>query len=202
MATKNSRKKESWWLTFPGVLTAAAGLITAIAGLVVALKNPHPGESPSSAEQSAASSTTTTTTATAAKSTAPVPAMSMGPDKRTIALPANAEAGFPRVEVVMKLISAQLEPFNAEKRSLRLKVRLLNNGPHFARTYYWTYRLLVDDLPRAPSGDARGQDVQAQSASEMEFVFEVPATAHKVVFRISRDEETRDIPLDLTLTGP
>ena len=46
-------------------------------------------------------------------------------------------------------------------------------------------RLLVDGVPRAPTSAPLGQ-IEKQSASEFDYVFEVPATVTRAVLRVSR----------------
>ena len=97
---------------------------------------------------------------------------------------------------VFTILSARLDPFNAETRALRLKVQFLNNSSALDRTYYSTFRLLVDNLPLAPV-DAPLEQIEALSAIDVDYTFRVPASARQAVLRIGWNEEVSEIPIDL-----
>jgi hypothetical protein len=56
----------------------------------------------------------------------------------------------------------------------------------------------VDGVPRAPIS-APLEQIETSSAREFDYVFEVPATATRAVLRVSRNDETSDIPMNLTV---
>src|SRR5215208_4693739 len=97
----------SWWLTLPGVLTGVAAVITAVTGLAIGLHQisaPSGPEKASSPEKPAADTT-----------------------QQSLALPAGREVKFPLApgcegELVYKILSARLEPYNWDKRTLRVSV--------------------------------------------------------------------------------
>jgi hypothetical protein len=121
---------------------------------------------------------------------------------QALVVPANAEATLPRERVTLTVLSGQLERLNAGTRALSLHIRFSNNGTRtFDRTYYTELRLLVDGVPRAPTS-APLEQIETLSAREFDYVFEVPATATRAVLRVSRGDETSDIPLDFTVTRP
>src|SRR5215210_1185660 len=110
----------SWWLTLPGVLTGLAAVITAGTGLAVAL---HQISAPSGPEK--ASSTDKPAADTAQNNSKPPPASSDTTTSQTpssddaaqesVALPAGMEAKLGKGPLVYKILSARLEPYNAEK---------------------------------------------------------------------------------------
>ena len=121
---------------------------------------------------------------------------------RALVVPANAAVTLPRENVTLTVLSGQFQRLNTENRLLSLHIRFSNNGTrNFDRTYYTDLRLLVDGVPRAPTSAPLGQ-IEKQSASEFDYVFEVPATVTRAVLRVSRGDETSDIPLDFTGTRP
>lgn len=100
-------------------------------------------------------------------------------------------------KLVLKILSAHLEPFNADTRVLRLNIRWTNNGNSFVRNYYWTLRLLADDVSHAPN-DSLFEEISAHSAKDLEYAFNVPVNAQRVILKITNDEgEEAEVPFDL-----
>ena len=98
---------------------------------------------------------------------------------------------------MLRIVSATVDPFNQTTRVLRLGIRFTNNGETFDRDYYWTFRLLVDGVPRAPE-DRGYEQIEAHSAKELEYAFKVPVSPAHVVLRVSKDKgEEADVPFDL-----
>ena len=200
----------SWWLTVPGVLTGLAAVITAVTGLAIGL---HEINTPSATEkaspekpaavktQKSASSDTTTSQTPSSDDAA----------QESVALPAGMEAKLGKGTLVYKILSAHLEPYNAEKRLLRFTVRVTtaeNRSVNFQKTLF---RLLVDGVSREPTSfTSEGQFsviVEPRSSKEGDVAFEVPVTENDVVLQIiappgagSPNEETTEIPFDLTAT--
>ncbi len=182
-------KRQSFWSTLPGILTAIAGVLTAVTGLTVALnqmRHPSAGDS-----QQVAISTPTTGSLTTPTVVRKDEAAGQG-----ATLPAGQEARMGGGQHVFTILSARLDPFNAETRALRLKVQFLNNSKVFDRTYYSTFRLLVDNLPLAPV-DAPLEQIEALSAIDVDYTFRIPASARQAVLRIGWNEEVSEIPIDL-----
>ena len=115
---------------------------------------------------------------------------------RTLALPAHTSVTLPRERVTLTILSGMLAQVNADTRLLTLHIRFANNGTSFYRTYYSNLRLVIDDVPRAPN-DPPLEQVDAASARELDYHFDVPATAARAVLRVTHDDQTGDIPLDL-----
>ena len=214
---------QSWWQTFPGVLTATAGVVTAVAGLIVALSQagilPKAGEpaashdttANSSANSSANSNTSSNNTANepAPQSSASVGQTSTAPtttsnpaDTPSGSLPSGMEVTVG--DLVYRVLAANLVPFNAENKSLKLKIRGTNTNSRYDVVLGGSsLRLIVDGVPRAPSNNFY-EVVSSQSAKEGEFDFEVPSSAGKVMLQIS-DESTgamAQIPFDLGAVTP
>jgi hypothetical protein len=113
-------------------------------------------------------------------------------------------------DVVYKILSASLEPANAEKRLLKLTIRFTVNYASGVAVSGGDFRLLVDDVPREPIkfSSSDGQPfsfvVEGGSAKEGDVVFEVPTTENDVVLQMSSHigtrTETTKIPFDLTAT--
>ena len=117
---------------------------------------------------------------------------------QTLVVPAGAEATLPREQMTLTVLSGKLERLNAASRLLSLRIRFANHGTrNFDRTYYTELRLLVNDVSVAPTTAPMDQ-IEASSAKEFDYVFEVPAAATRAVLRVIRGDETSDIPLDFT----
>ena len=208
--TKKSTS-QSWWLTLPGLLTGVAAVITAVTGLVIGL---HQIGALSSTEQ--ASPEKPEAAVTAQNDSRPSPASSDTPTSQTpsgddasqqsLALPAGMEVKVRACdscpELVYKILSARLEPYNSEKRLLRFTVRLTVNARGTSGgANFWdrSFRLLVDDVPRAPFSNLN-EIVEADSAKEGDVVFQVPTTENDVVLQIGEGDDKTEIPFDLTAT--
>ena len=55
---------------------------------------------------------------------------------------------------------------------------------------------MADGVPRAPT-EPPWEQIEAQSALELEYVFEVPANARTTLLRVSKDPEAMELPIDL-----
>ena len=121
---------------------------------------------------------------------------------QALIVPAHATATLPRENVTLTILSGKFERLNAETRSLSLRIRVSNNGTRsFYRTYYSNLRLVIDGVLHAPT-DAPIAQVDASSAGEFEYRFDVPTTASRAVLRVIHDDQTAEIPLDFTTTKP
>ena len=197
----------SWWLTVPGILTGVAALITAVTGLAVGLHqiSGSSGTEKASPEKPAAVATQNNSKPSSASSdTTASQTASGGATQQSLALPANPEVKLracePCDELVYKILSARLEPYNSEKRLLRFTVRLTVNARGTSGgANFWdaSFRLLVDAVPRAPISGLN-ELVAPNSAKEGDVVFEVPTTENDVVLQISEGDDKTEIPFDLT----
>ena len=177
-----------WWQTLPGILTAVAAVISAIAGLVIALNGRSAGEE--GLQQAAAH--VNTPAAPAAATPATVAARTLGapafPEGKTLRLSGG--------NLILDIISARLEPFNADARLLRFRIRFTNNAKTFERSYYLTLRVVANGVPLAPR-DPPLEQIEAQSALEIEYVFEIPATTGAASLRVSKDPQVMELPIFL-----
>jgi hypothetical protein len=197
-AESEKPKLQSWLQTLPGFLTAVAAVITAVTGLTVAVYQirDSQGSAPSGSEQASPEKPD------AAASQTP---SGDGGTQQSLALPAGMEVKLAGGDIVYKILSARLEPYNAEKDTLRFTIRCTNNGPVDMNFWDDSFRLLVDSVPRAPISGL-DEVVEGRSAKEGEVVFEVPARENKVVLQISAPtpsgSETTEIPFDLRAAKP
>src|SRR4051794_6363045 len=180
--TEKAPGSQSWWQTIPGMLTGLAAVITAITGLIVAFHRPGDANGAGkSASQTPAGIATAASPAGSSASPEPnrpatAAAAAGAPSSQRLKLPALTEVKLAGGQTVIKILSAELEPFNAEKRALRIAVRHTNLGRYPANFWGASYRLIVDDVPRAPT-NSLNEVVAGESAAEGEVVFEVPADA-------------------------
>ena len=189
----------SWLQTVPGLLTAVAALITALTGLAVAVYQIRDSQvsAPSGSEQASPEKPG------AAASQTP---SGEGGMQQPRALPAGMEVKLAQGYIVYKILSAHLEPYNAEKDALRFTVRCTNNDDYPMNFWDRSFRLVVDGVPRAPISGLN-EIVEGQSAKEGDIVFEVPTGENKVVLQISAPtpsgtDETTEIPFDLAAAKP
>jgi hypothetical protein len=192
----------SWWKTLPGVLTAIGALITAIVGGVVGLKQaglifpePHdagraqahsnvpavdrpaaPAPSPDLAPVGSASSSTPPSTAT--------PTVSLEMDQVRLR------------DGIYKILSAKIEPYDSERLTLRILVRLTNAGRFDANFTSSSFRLLVDSVPRAPE-NGLNELVGGNAAKEGEVLFRFPRATRSLVLRIVNLGQDAFIPVHL-----
>jgi hypothetical protein len=211
-AKETESSTSSWWQTLPGALTAIAATITAITGLVVALHQAN--IFPTSKTSPTPSKTTVQSPSTSTNPQTPTPTVSVSPDgaapsptinEEILMLPAGMEARLPvgaGGTVVYKILSAQLEPFNAENRSLKLTIRCTANHQYAVSFGSHSFRLLVDQVPRSPT-NLLNEVVEPQSAKEGEIIFTVPNSTSKATLKIGDPgKETTQIPFDFSTTKP
>jgi hypothetical protein len=183
----------SWWQTIPGILTGVAALITAVTGLIVAFNRtggtsePARPASPPVSTSPSSGSPELPRSGGAAGSTAAA--------SQPVALPLN-RVSLAGGTAVVTIQSAAIEPIDLDRRALKFRVRHLNAGRFPANFWGSSYRLIVDDAPRAPTNDLN-EVVAADSAKDGDVVFEVPAAAKNVVLQISFGDDRSRIPLKL-----
>jgi hypothetical protein len=193
----NRSATPSWWQTIPGMLTGLAAVITAVTGLIVAFN--HTGSRSEQVPPSSSSVSGGTSPASPAASPAPsrapgaVPA---GGRPQAIALPALNRVTLAGGAAVITILSAQVEPLDLDRRALKFVVRYTNAGRYPANFWSASYRLIVADVPRAPT-NFLDEVVDGDSAKEGEVVFEVPMNVKDVVFQISSGDEKSRVPFKL-----
>jgi hypothetical protein len=193
----NRSATPSWWQTIPGMLTGLAAVITAVTGLIVAFN--HTGSRSEDVRPSSSSASGGTSPASPAASPAPsrapgaVPA---GGRPQAIALPALNRVTLAGGAAVITILSAQVEPLDLDRRALKFVVRYTNAGRYPANFWSASYRLIVADVPRAPT-NFLDEVVDGDSAKEGEVVFEVPMNVKDVVFQISSGDEKSRVPFKL-----
>jgi hypothetical protein len=184
----------SWWQTVPGILTGIAAIITAVAGLILAYNSlSHSSsriEEPKSAGSTAAGETkpVSHTTVPAAGAGAAAPTLVGLPEIHRVKL-SGGTANY-------TILSAEIEPVDTERRSLKFVVRFVNGGRYPSNFWSSSFRLIVDDVPRAPT-NSLDEVVPADSAKNGDVIFEVPASAREVVLQISSGDEKSRLPFKL-----
>jgi hypothetical protein len=195
--SKGDSKTESWWKTIPGMLTATAGFITAVAGLLAVLyqvglfggkATPSPQGSPTVTSQSLNGTTT------------PIAAAPNG-TKYSVTFPSGTAVKFRnnRGQGTYEILAAQAERRSVGKLGLTFTIRMTNNGPADVGFYTDTFRLLVDDVPRAPV-NRLADDVDARSAKESPIEFEMPDTAKSLALQVlvgEKQDDTANIAITL-----
>lgn len=107
-------------------------------------------------------------------------------------------------DLVYRVLAANVVPFNAENKSLKLNIRGTNTNDRYDVVLGGSsLRLLVDGVPYAPSNNFY-EVVSNQSAREGEFVFEVPIATSTAILQISDDtsEAMAQISFDLGAVTP
>lgn len=183
----------SWWQTLPGILTGVAALITAVTGLIVVFN--RTGNRSEDTRPASLSVPAIAQPGSPAESRRPGPGGGAG-RAESIALPALSRVKLGGGVADITILSAQIEPLDLERRSLKLRVRYLNGGRYPANFWSDSYRLIVDDVPRAPT-NLLDEVVAGDSAKEGEVIFELPISAKDVVLQISSGEEKSRLPFKL-----
>ena len=193
----NRSATPSWWQTIPGMLTGLAAVITAVTGLIVAFN--HTGNRSEQVPPSSSSVSSGTSPALPAASPAPSRAPGAVPAAgrpQAIALPALNRVTLAGGAAVITILSAQVEPLDLDRRALKFVVRYTNAGRYPANFWSASYRLIVADVPRAPT-NFLDEVVDGDSAKEGEVVFEVPMNVKDVVLQISSGDEKSRVPFKL-----
>jgi len=193
----NRSATPSWWQTIPGMLTGLAAVITAVTGLIVAFN--HTGNRSEQVPPSSSSVSGGTSPALPAASPAPSRAPGAVPAAgrpQAIALPALNRVTLAGGAAVITILSAQVEPLDLDRRALKFVVRYTNAGRYPANFWSASYRLIVADVPRAPT-NFLDEVVDGDSAKEGEVVFEVPMNVKDVVLQISSGDEKSRVPFKL-----
>lgn len=112
-----------------------------------------------------------------------------------LALPAGAEVTVG--EATYTILSARLDKAATGKLALAIEIRKTNKSIYGSNLWGDSARLLVDDVPRAPT-DMPNVTVAGFSADEGTFVFTVPDTIQKAELQLGQvGEDTTIVPIDL-----
>jgi hypothetical protein len=200
MSGGKSPAAPNWWQTVPGILTGLAAIITAVTGLFLALN--HTGNRNEPVQPSSTSSGTSTTSpgaasSAAAKTTASGTAGTGGASgTKTIALPALNRVKLAGGSAVFTILSAQIEPLDLDRRSLKFAVRYLNAGRYPANFWSSSFRLIIDDVPRAPT-NLLDEVVASESAKDGDVVFELPVSVKDVMLQFGSGDDSSRLPFKL-----
>lgn len=112
------------------------------------------------------------------------------PGKTSVKLHGNRGDG------TYKILGTEVEDRNAGQVNVTFTVRLTNSGPADISFGSSSFRLVQDEVPRAPT-NFLNEIVEARSAKEAEVIFGVPLATQALVLQINNGEETADIPVTL-----
>ena len=93
-----------------------------------------------------------------------------------------------------KVLTAQMERSRSDLSLLRMIVRVTNEGSMTTNFGDSNFRLLVDNVPRAPTSNLNDL-VDAHSAKDGTIVFAVPASATRFVLQLLMGDEAATFPL-------
>jgi hypothetical protein len=100
------------------------------------------------------------------------------------------------LDKVQSILSATVEPYDAERLRLRLGMRFTNQGKFaVAITGAW-FRLLVDSVPRAPE-NFLDEFVDGHAAKEGELVFVFPRSTRSLALKVIDGDQEALLPLHL-----
>lgn len=199
----NESNSPKWWQTLTGMLTATTAIITAITGLLVALhqtgmfnKTPSPVPAEASVSRSVASK----------EEPSAAPATNAVDSHLSNTQLANSSSNLKLGErlsgqqvvrlgnFIYTLERAELVEYNAENFALRVKLRMQNNEKFPVNFWNQNFRLLVDSVPRAPSGDLNLL-VEGGSALDGELEFLVPKQSNLLSLRILDGDDKTEVKL-------
>ncbi|HEY0303501.1 MAG TPA: hypothetical protein VGC44_00940, partial [Longimicrobiales bacterium] len=170
----------------PGMLTGAAAVITAVSGLLLALSQAGwlGGRDARSAES--------------AQTVAETPSSGAGQPEASKASASNdgprLTPALQQVKIgngVFTLVDVATEQRTADQLGLRIHVRLQNNSAYPVNFWNDLFRLIVDDVPRAPVGDLN-KVLAGNAAEEGDVDFTFPANATSLVLKIRYYGEETD----------
>ena len=184
----------SWWQTVPGILTGVAAIITAVTGLIVAFN--HTGNRSEEARTSSVATAGASPPASSHTEAHSPAAIGAAGGTQPVNLPRLNRVRLAGGNAVITVLSAQVEPIDADRRSLMFMVRYMNAGRYPANFWSDSYRLIVDDVPRAPT-NLLDEVVASDSAKEGEVIFELPVSAKDAVLQISSGDEKSRVPFKL-----
>ena len=195
----------SWWLTVPGILTGLAAIITAVTGLVVAVNALSHTGGHSEDSRPAGSSSTVGTNPASSPASSPISSTSHastphtsseGVASKPVLLPEIHRVRLSGGAADYTVLSAEIEPVDAERRSLKFAVRFVNGGRFPSNFWSSSFRLFVDGVPRAPT-NLLDEVVPADSGKDGDVIFEVPPGTREVVLQISSVDEKSRLPFKL-----
>jgi len=173
-------ESKPWWQTLPGLLTAGAAIITAVTGLLVAMHQTgffDRGHQTPVQSQSSSQPVGERAKPVEAQSAASRPAAST-PSSGSLKLPEMSQVRMGDT-VIYKLLSARVEPYSPDKVSLRLRVRMTNNGRYDANFWSSSFRLLVDGALQPPT-NSLNEIAASNSSKDGDVEFVVPANVSTV----------------------
>ena len=200
MSPDKESDSKSWWQTLPGLLTAAAAIITALTGLLVAVHqagllgrgSQAPTQTQSKPQPAAESPRPIDTQSAVSAPSASVTS------SRPLSLPETTQVR--SGDAVYRLLSARLEPYSPNKVSLRLSVRMTNNGRFPTNFWSDSFRLLVDGSLQAPTNDLN-EIVSSNSAKDGDVEFVIPVSISTVGLQMG-DVGDGKPAISINLKGP
>lgn len=189
-------KGHGWWSTLPGILTAAAAVLTAVTGLVVALNQAgviggRDGDRRGEEEPSRAATGSLVPAGTGPAREASGAAGVRG--QRQVPLPPDVRVDGAR----FTFLAAHLAPYAEGRSSLTFVVRMTNLQTHPANFWNASFRLDVDGVRLAPTGELN-EVVDGDSAKEGTLEFVVPDAARSVHLRITHGGATETVAIDVS----
>jgi hypothetical protein len=170
MSPDAQSESKSWWQTLPGVLTAVAAVITALTGLLVAVHQTGWFD-----HRNKDQAQTTSRPANPRESETGASHQRAG--VKQIEVPANA---FVQSEgLKYTLVAGHIEPGGSGRMTLRIGVRMTNDGTAQANFGSGSFRLVVDNGLVAPV-NLLDEQVDAKSSKMGDLVFQIPANTNRV----------------------
>lgn len=102
-----------------------------------------------------------------------------------------------RATCVYKVVTAQLTRVRQDALSLRVTVRMASEGPLTTDLDDQNFRLLIDNVPRAPITHLH-DSVDPHRVKEGTVEFDVPVTAKHIVLQLRSEDQAAEFPLDLS----
>ena len=106
-----------------------------------------------------------------------------------------------RATCAYKVLGMQVDRSWKDTLSLSVMVRVTNEGPMDTGFGDNNFRLLVDDVPRAPTSNLN-DSVDPHSAKDGTIVFTFPVTAQRLLLQLRMGDDVAEIPVDVTKPIP
>ncbi len=202
-------KPPSWWLTLPGLLTAAATLLTAITGLLLGLQKigwiggSGTPAADSSSPVAASSAPTGSPSAASSKPTVSAVRPSLRTPTRIFTRQSGYEVGVPvgrsyrSGDIAYSVLGASAAPGTDGKLRLSFQVKAVNKGAYDMNFWDRSFRVIAGGDSYAPVSGLN-EIVRGESFGTGEVEFLVPDDTTTAQLKVNFPDATQTIPFTIS----